>query len=417
MFLADLLTLDAPRRTADGYLVARAKAARAGIYQYRGSEIDPEGKHFAADSVVNVFRPEDEVFDQASVASFLMKPVTNDHPAEPVTADNWKTHAKGIVGKALRDGDHLAFDIVLMDAATIADVEAGKRELSNGYRAELTIGDGTAPDGTAYQATQTQIRGNHVAVVDKGRAGSTCCITDAAACITAPADLLAQIIADGRTYNPQADGDKNNPARRETSNPSGGGAPTRDGEVKMPHTLIIDGLQVPNVSDEAKAAIEKLQGQVRDANAALDTEKTNVATLTTDKATLEAKVTTLEKQIEDAKFTPAQLRDAAKAYAAVIGKAKTLGVDVSDEMDEPAIMKTVVTSKVGDAAKDWNETQIAASFATLTKDVKPTDPIRDVLKDGVQTQTADKDVADAYSAMVNDMTTAWQRKPAHEGVN
>jgi hypothetical protein len=69
---------------------------------------------------VKVYRSEDEVFAQGQhVASFLMKPVTNDHPTQPVTADNWRDHAKGVVGKALRDGEYLAFDIVLMDKATI----------------------------------------------------------------------------------------------------------------------------------------------------------------------------------------------------------------------------------------------------------------------------------------------------------
>lgn len=139
----------------------------------------------------------------------------------------------------------------------------------------------------------------------------------------------------------------------------------------MPHTIIIDGLQVPNVSDEAKAAIEKLLGQVAAVTTAKDAAEAQVATLTTEKATLDAKVTTLEKQVADAKLTPAQLRDAAKAYQATVDQAKALGVTVSDEMDEAAIQKAVVTAKVGDAAKDWTDVQIAASFATLTKDAKP----------------------------------------------
>jgi hypothetical protein len=134
MLFADSLQFDHPRKTADGYLVVRARASRSGIYDYLGKEIDPEGKTFAADQVVKVYRSEAEVFAQDSVASFLMKPVTNDHPSQPVTAENWRDHAKGVVGKALRDGDFLAFDIVLMDKATIVDVESGKRELSNGYQ-------------------------------------------------------------------------------------------------------------------------------------------------------------------------------------------------------------------------------------------------------------------------------------------
>jgi hypothetical protein len=73
----------------------------------------------------------------------------------------------------------------------------------------------------------------------------------------------------------------------------------------MPHTLIIDGLQVTEVSDQAKAAIEKLQGQVKRRRRARREGRRRLAKLTTDKATLEAKVTTLEQQVKDAKLTPA----------------------------------------------------------------------------------------------------------------
>jgi hypothetical protein len=398
MLLADRLTLDKPRRTADGYMAVRAKAARAGVYQYLGREIDPEGKKFAADQVVNVYRSEDEVFDAKSVASFLMKPITDEHPAEPVTADNWREHAKGVVGRALRDGEHLAFDLVLMDKGLIEAVESGKRELSNGYGLDIAFEEGTAPDGTAYQAVQRHIRGNHVAVVDKGRAGSTCRIGDAAACEPIPSAEVEKLVRDQRTYD-LGDDDGTNPSeRRETSNSDGGPMATK--------MITFDGLPL-EVTDAAEAAINRLLGQLKDAASAKEAVDTQVATLTTDKATLEAKVTTLEKQIEDAKVTPAQLRDAAKAYAAVVDKAKALGVAVTDEMDEPAIIKAAVTAKLGDATKDWTDAQFAASFATLTKDVKPADKLRDGIRDAAQPTD---DTHKAYDAMVSDLENAWKPK-------
>lgn len=89
-----------------------------------------------------------------------------------------------------------------------------------------------------------------------------------------------------------------------------------------------------------------------------------------------------------------QLRDAAKAYAQTVDKAKALGVTVSDEMDEPAIRKAVVSAKIGDAAKDWSDEQIAASFATLTADAKTADtvesftPRANVTTDAAATVTA-----------------------------
>ena len=369
MYFADRLTLDAPRRTREGYLVGRARAARTGVYDYAGSEIDPNNEHGLRDkAIVKVLRDDKTVFDRAAVQSFIGKPITNDHPSTPVTADNWRDHARGAIMGALRDGDYVAFDYLLTDATAIAAVDAGKRELSNGYGAELEFGKFTAPDGTICDARQSKITGgNHCALVDRGRAGPDCAIKDLAVCDALTADGLAELQA--TLTNDRKDG-------------------------TMPHILIVDGLQVPNVSDEAKACIEKLQGQLKDANDAKAKAETDLATITTDKATADAKVTTLEKQVADAKLTPAQLRDAAKAYAQTVDKAKALGVTVSDEMDEPAIRKAVVSAKIGDAAKDWSDEQIAASFATLTADAKTADtvesftPRANVTTDAAATVTA-----------------------------
>jgi hypothetical protein len=357
MLFSDHLTLDAPRRTADGYLVCRAKAARTGVYQYAGAEVDPQNAHGLRDkAIVNVLRDDATVFDKKAVHSFIGKPVTNDHPTVAVSADNWRDHARGVVMGAVRDGEHLSFDLLLTDAAAIADVEGGKRELSNGYGAELEFGSFTAADGTVCEARQASIKGNHVAIVDRGRAGSECRIADAARCSSLPADVF-ELFTDERTYS---DG---SPAHKTDHNKP----KLQDGDLKMPHTLIIDGLQVTEVSDQAKAAIEKLQGQVRVADEARAKAEGDVAKLTTDKSTLDAKVTTLEQQVKDAKLTPQQLRDAAKAFAQTLDTAKKLAptATFTDAMDEPAIKRTVVSAKLGDAAKDWNDEQVAVSFDTL----------------------------------------------------
>lgn len=83
-------------------MAVRAKAARAGVYDYLGAEVDPKGEHpkgehFAADAIVKVYRPAEEVFDHASVGSFFAKPITDNHPREAVTAENWRSHARGAV--------------------------------------------------------------------------------------------------------------------------------------------------------------------------------------------------------------------------------------------------------------------------------------------------------------------------------
>jgi hypothetical protein len=401
MFIADRLTLDARRKTRDGYLAVRAKASRIGTYDYLGSEIDPDNQRGLRDAgIVKVLRDERTVFDEAAARSFIGKPITDNHPTQPVTAANWKDHARGMVMGAMRDGDYLAFDLLLTDADTIKKVEDGKRELSNGYAAELEFGDFQAADGTKCVARQVSISGNHCALVDHGRAGSECRISDAASCDPIPrqllADLAAHLLDDGQTYRESDANDKNSPhQRRETVDKGVGQVATK--------IIIVDGLNV-EVTEDAERAIVKLQGQLADSVKAKDKAETDVARLTTDNATLTADKAKLEQQLKDAELTPAKLQDAAKAYAATVDKAKKLApsLSIADEMDEPAIRRAVVAARLGDAAKDWSDEQVAISFDTLasqTADAK-VDPIRGAIA------SAPVHVADASA--VRDLARASQ---------
>jgi hypothetical protein len=158
------------RRTADGYLTAFANVARTGIQQYKGKELGRPDL-----DVVNVYRPADEVFSRDAMHSMAHKPVTLYHPTEAVTSKNWKDHAGGSTGdEVVRDGDHVRVPLVMMDQGLIDAVEKGGiKELSMGYSTDLKWGRGTTPEGLSYDATQTNIRANHLAVVPVARGGNT----------------------------------------------------------------------------------------------------------------------------------------------------------------------------------------------------------------------------------------------------
>lgn len=173
MKFLDKATIGTVNRTSEGYVTARAKAVRTGIQDYLASELGLIGNHR-----VRVYRPESEVFAVDSVKGFAHAPVTNDHPAQMVDADNWRELAVGEVGaNVMRDGEFLALDLILKDAAAIKAFDGGKKELSAGYTAEIEFVDNN-PD---YDAVMKNIRINHLALVDKGRAGSEARIGDSAA--------------------------------------------------------------------------------------------------------------------------------------------------------------------------------------------------------------------------------------------
>lgn len=156
--------------TGEGFLICRnVPIARTGMQQYRGREIGLE-----TDEIVEVWRPESEVFDPAAMASFEGKPVTNDHPTELVTPDNVARYEMGHIQNVRRGSgefsDFLLGDLHIHDAELIKAIRNGKRQISCGYECEYIEEDG--------KVNQSNIRGNHVAVVDEGRAGVKAAIMD-----------------------------------------------------------------------------------------------------------------------------------------------------------------------------------------------------------------------------------------------
>jgi hypothetical protein len=158
------LRFDAKNRTPQGFLRCDATIARTGVQAYR----QPDG------TVRMEYRPADEVFHGDALASFSLAPLTLEHPPEPITAANAQKYAVGTVGEMVKqDGKFVATTVLVTDARAIEAAETGKAaELSCGYECDLEATSGTTPDGQRYDAVQRNIRGNHVALVPKGRAGA-----------------------------------------------------------------------------------------------------------------------------------------------------------------------------------------------------------------------------------------------------
>lgn len=144
--------------------------ARTGEQEYIGTEI---GLDTAA--IVPVMRDSTEVFSEAALASFEGKPVTDDHPPELLTPDTATMYEKGHaqnVRKGIGEWDEFILaDLHIHDRDLIEKIQGGKREVSCGYECEYA----QDADGKYHQKN---IRGNHIAIVEKGRAGSRAAIMD-----------------------------------------------------------------------------------------------------------------------------------------------------------------------------------------------------------------------------------------------
>ena len=160
--------------TGEGFLICRnVPISRTGDQEYMGWEIGIPGA--GGGQIVTVHRPPEEGFSTAALASFEGKPVTNDHPPVLIGPDDVKTYEMGHAQNVRRgEGEweeYTLADLHIHDRELIDAVQSGKREISCGYECEyVPNGDGTY--------TQRNIRGNHVAVVERGRAGKRAAILD-----------------------------------------------------------------------------------------------------------------------------------------------------------------------------------------------------------------------------------------------
>jgi len=372
--IVDKLEIGDRTETPDGYLAVNAKIARMGHYQYLRGEIgDTEGN---PNELVDVYRPEDEVFDADAMASFAHKPITLNHPKDAVSKDNWKQYSRGMSGgRVVRAGDFLEIPMVVNDGEAISAINNGTRELSAGYSAEITVGDGIAPDGKPYRALMSNIRGNHIAIVKNGRAGSQCRIGDA-----------AWPVEDTTPITPQK---------------------------KAPNMskIVYDGLSVDlSDVDATKALIAKLEDAAKSAKseadakakALTDAEVAHASALkdaiaAKDKA--EAEVASLTKALADSKTTPEQLRDAAKAYSALVDAAGKIApaFKIEDSMTDADIRKGVVLTVFGDTYKDKSGTFFDALFEVESAkivDGTVTDAKPDAFRDAMANRTV-VDFADA----------------------
>jgi hypothetical protein len=163
--------------------VKRNPLSRVGVFPYRGASVGLTGQD--ADRIVRVLRPEEELSDPDCVASFKLLPWVDEHAmlGDPDTAGVkvMPAEAKGVQGvigeDVVYDDGVLYGNIKAFSNSLGRLIEAGKRQLSAGYRCVFDFTAGVW-NGQPYDAVQRKIRGNHLALVGEGRMGPSVAVLD-----------------------------------------------------------------------------------------------------------------------------------------------------------------------------------------------------------------------------------------------
>lgn len=169
-------------RTIDenGFLhVRNCPISKETVNPYLGREIPGwEALGLEPDRIYQVYRPGEEL--KKGAASFQGLPLLLNHHLESAETPQ-KEYRVGSVGTdAAFDGTYLRATLSVTDAEAIAAIESEAAcEISCAYAFDPVVESGEF-DGKPYEIVMTRLRGNHVALVSEGRAGSDVRVADAA---------------------------------------------------------------------------------------------------------------------------------------------------------------------------------------------------------------------------------------------
>ena len=308
------------------------------------------------DGIVKIHREEAEVFRPETIASFEGKPITITHPKEFVNPNNWASLAKGMMQNVRRgegdQSDDLVADLLITDAMAIALVKNGLREVSCGYEAEYEqMGEG--------KGVQTNIVGNHLALVRNGRAGSSYAINDHKGESTMKKKLQDQIKkifgkAQDEAMNLVTDADMEEKDEKDDKKKESKDAASYDELVQCVKDLgeKVESLSKEKSKDEEKPAPKKDDKKADKKDDAKDEESEGEKSLEDRLKALEAAV---QKLLENKADEESDETDDEEG-------------DEGDESEDDDFEETTMT---GDSATDMaSRAEILAPGLKATKDVK-----------------------------------------------
>lgn len=310
--------------TPEGYLTVNVPITRPGVFPYQRQDgtVQMEAK-----------LPE-EIFSDHTIRSARSKPVTDGHPNEPVTIDNYQTYAKGMSHTDSRVEDFkLYISLTVTDKELIEKIHEGYNEISIGFLSDVVAESGIY-NGDQYEYVQRNVEINHIAIVEKGRAGP---------------EVAIRVDSDAWQVNDDKKGGHTMPVYK------------------------IDGKEF-EMDSAVKSHIEKLEAQLETAQ----TKASTVDALQGRYDALEAKLEKAEKDLADEKakqVSADELDKQVEARVLLIGAAKPLlgdSFDFTGKTDREIKEAVIATTKQDFKGDGKSDDYINAFFDATVEQVQDT---------------------------------------------
>lgn len=143
--------------------------SKEGVFPYLGKQISGD---LEPNRIYKVYRPMSEISAPETIESFDGIPLIDEHE---MIGEGWTDYddrpAGGVVYHTYAKDGKLFGDIRIFSEQLKDEIKNGKKELSMGYSCRYEPEQGVF-DGEYYDFVQRDLRGNHVALVNRGRMGS-----------------------------------------------------------------------------------------------------------------------------------------------------------------------------------------------------------------------------------------------------
>ncbi|HDJ1441611.1 TPA: DUF2213 domain-containing protein [Serratia rubidaea] len=158
--------------------VERSHISKANVCGYYGREIpNAESLGLEPDKLYMLYRDPDEL--RKAAKTFNNIPILCRHKPDFPGAPARELRVGTTHANSEFDGTYLNNGLSIWDNSAIAGIETDEqRELSSSYAYVADMTPGVTPDGVKFDGVMRDIVGNHVALVEDGRAGSDVLVFD-----------------------------------------------------------------------------------------------------------------------------------------------------------------------------------------------------------------------------------------------